>query len=130
MTDGPLPASGWYPDPDGPAGERYWNGSTWTDERRVAGPPPPPGMAPRSGGHNSSAITALVLSILGLVACQVLSPVGMILGRNELRRVDSGVGDQSARGMANAAYIVGTAILVLAAVLLIIILIAVAASPR
>jgi uncharacterized membrane protein len=87
-------------------------------------------MAPRSGGHNSSAITALVLSILGLVACQVLSPVGMILGRNELRRVDSGVGDQSARGMANAAYIVGTAILVLAAVLLIIILIAVAASPR
>ena len=25
---------GWYPDPDGKPGERWWNGSTWSDSRR------------------------------------------------------------------------------------------------
>lgn len=29
------PPAGWYPAPDG-AGERYWNGSQWTDQHRTA----------------------------------------------------------------------------------------------
>lgn len=29
--------AGWYPDPDGAPGERWWNGSGWSDSRRGAG---------------------------------------------------------------------------------------------
>lgn len=32
MTTPPTPA-GWYPDPDGSGGRRYWDGSAWTEHR-------------------------------------------------------------------------------------------------
>jgi hypothetical protein len=35
----PTPA-GWYPDPDGSGGQRYWDGSAWTDHRSPATPAP------------------------------------------------------------------------------------------
>jgi hypothetical protein len=28
-----LPAPGWYPDPERPGGQRYWNGTGWTENR-------------------------------------------------------------------------------------------------
>jgi hypothetical protein len=28
-----LPAPGWYPDPERPGGQRYWNGTGWTESR-------------------------------------------------------------------------------------------------
>jgi hypothetical protein len=40
---------GWYPDPEGKPGERWWNGSSWSDSRRGAGTQPvstPPPSAP------------------------------------------------------------------------------------
>ena len=37
---------GWYPDVERPGGERYWDGSTWTDERRI--PPSPGPIGPSS----------------------------------------------------------------------------------
>jgi hypothetical protein len=38
MTTPPTPA-GWYPDPDGSGGQRYWDGSAWTEHRAPAAPP-------------------------------------------------------------------------------------------
>jgi hypothetical protein len=34
------PIAGWYPDPENEAGDRWWNGATWSDHRRArnAGP--------------------------------------------------------------------------------------------
>jgi hypothetical protein len=48
MTTPSTPA-GWYPDPDGSGGQRYWDGTVWTDQRAPAAPPPvepPPPVAP------------------------------------------------------------------------------------
>ncbi|SEH46579.1 protein of unknown function [Mycolicibacterium rutilum] len=35
MTTPPTPA-GWYPDPEGAGGQRYWDGSAWTEHRSPA----------------------------------------------------------------------------------------------
>ena len=37
---GPLP--GWYPDPSGARGRRYWDGRQWTVVESALPPPPPP----------------------------------------------------------------------------------------
>ncbi len=31
------PIAGWYPDPENEAGDRWWNGVTWSDQRRARG---------------------------------------------------------------------------------------------
>jgi uncharacterized protein YxjI len=38
----PPPPPGWYPDPAGSGGTRWWNGQGWTDHVQPATPPPPP----------------------------------------------------------------------------------------
>jgi hypothetical protein len=50
MTTPPTPA-GWYPDPDGTGGQRYWDGAAWTEHHTppaAAAPPPPAAQEPQS----------------------------------------------------------------------------------
>ena len=49
MGAGATPA-GWYPDVERPGGERYWNGSAWTEDRRPGGLQPPQYGAPQEYG--------------------------------------------------------------------------------
>ncbi|MFB9315636.1 hypothetical protein [Nocardioides plantarum] len=76
------------------------------------GPPP----------DHPSASTVLVLGILGLVLCQVLSPVAWVLGGRTLREIDASGGRYGGRGTVNAGRIcgiVGTIILVLSLLLVV-----------
>lgn len=95
MTDqSALPPAGWYPDPEAPGGERWWNGVGWSEDRRAApapvGPPPVPysGSAPSpyvgsaaspygsspygsapygaAGPANTPALVGFILSAVGL----------------------------------------------------------------
>ncbi len=130
MGAGATPA-GWYPDAERPGGERYWNGSAWTEDRRPAGQPAPQYGAPQSYGsaqpygappgyqaynapggftaypRSSNAGVALGLSIAGLVCCGLLAIPGLIMGRSEVKAIDGGQADPGQRGLALAAYIVG-----------------------
>ncbi|HOT33721.1 MAG TPA: DUF2510 domain-containing protein [Rhodoglobus sp.] len=47
--------AGWYPDPDGGAGERWWNGASWSDSRRGAPAAAPVRAAAASAGPASVA---------------------------------------------------------------------------
>jgi len=37
MTQAPMAPAGWYPDPDDARRQRFWNGASWTDDRRPVG---------------------------------------------------------------------------------------------
>ncbi len=114
---------GWYPDPENPDRQRYWNGTRWTDDvsGEVTGgfpPPPPPsyGATPPPGGwaqpvgafsRKSQAGLALGFSIGGMLCCGPLTIVGLVMGRTEIGAIDRGETDPTKRGLATAAFVVG-----------------------
>lgn len=51
-----APTPGWYPDPSGAPGSRYWDGSAWA--------PPPSARQPNRRGWLIAAVCALVLILL------------------------------------------------------------------
>jgi hypothetical protein len=58
----PPPAPGWYPDPSGAAGQRYWDGKNW-------GPVAPAApAAKRRGGARPFLLLAIVGAVVGVLA--------------------------------------------------------------
>ncbi len=47
-----LPAAGWYPDPEQPGQQRYWDGQQWTEHRAPLGGGGPP--QPQWGGQQQT----------------------------------------------------------------------------
>ena len=71
-------------------------------------PPPNYGQPYVQYPEESQAVLALVLSIVGLVACSgLLCPVGWYFGRKELEGIDAGRRDPSKRDIAKAGQIIG-----------------------
>jgi uncharacterized membrane protein YjgN (DUF898 family) len=95
-------------------------------------PTPPPGQPPYGdyppnqygqppfGGFaqpdHQQAVLVLVLGILGLVLCQLISPVAWVMGNRVVAEIDASNGQIGGRGTANAGRIcgmVGTALIAL-----------------
>ena len=49
------PVSGWYPDPHGQPGERFWDGASWTDHTRAVPAPPVVDAPPAYDGYGNPA---------------------------------------------------------------------------
>jgi hypothetical protein len=70
--------AGWYPDPEGSPGQRFWNGDAWTDHRAPDAPPVIGAARPASRGPDKRvliglAAAAVVVVIVGAVVAVVLT---------------------------------------------------------
>lgn len=80
MPPSALPPPGWYADPAGLHGSRWWDGTTWTDHVRAEAPSDDPPPVP--GGHDGEpAPTALPLAMSGRGrAAAVIGSVALVVG--------------------------------------------------
>lgn len=62
----PPPTAGWYPDPSGSGGERYWDGGRWTAQTRSL--------------HVFSQSSSDRLVTWGYATALLLWPVGLVIG--------------------------------------------------
>lgn len=91
MTETPLPASGWYPDPSGSTGLRWWDGERWTDDTHdLPGEdltPSPSGTVGRRRGKVIAVVAAIL--VVAMLAVAVLTVgLGLGLGRTRLTTLD------------------------------------------
>ncbi|HUW04161.1 MAG TPA: DUF4190 domain-containing protein [Acidimicrobiales bacterium] len=118
MSGTSNPPAGWFPAPDRPGAERYWDGIVWTDTYRPGGTgiaPPPPQMgsgwqpAPYGSagpvGTNGFAIASLVLSLIWIYG--IGSILALVFGYKARREIDESNGRQTGRGMATAGIVIG-----------------------
>jgi hypothetical protein len=94
MTDQPpTTPAGWYPDPSGAPGQRYWDGTAWTDHEAppTAAQPQPATevLAHVAPPRNGLGLAALILGIIGAISgiipllfwlAGTLGVIGLILG--------------------------------------------------
>jgi hypothetical protein len=80
---------GWYDDPTGTGGQRWWNGSAWTEH---AGPPAAAPGAPvrQAEVRNGHATAGFVLGIISMVGnpLAVVSVIGLVLSFVGLNRAN------------------------------------------
>ena len=77
--------AGWYPEPGAPGSLRYWDGSTWTEQRHAAQAAPPPysppppapeyGQRPAAGRQASASWWLKPLLLVGIPAIVALVAV-------------------------------------------------------
>jgi len=115
----PLPIAGWYPDPELAGHDRWWDGSTWTDTRRVASeaaavvavPSAPAATAPAPVVRNNLAVIGFFLSLSGLLLPFVVNSIAggivSIIGLRHSKRL-AGTGIFSnGRGISIAGILIG-----------------------
>lgn len=68
--NGQQQASGWYPAPDQPGQQRYWDGTTWTDNYAPLPQAPMPGPPAKKGGAKKLLIP--LIACLGLAFVLVI----------------------------------------------------------
>ncbi len=70
--------AGWYPDPSGGAGLRFWDGRTWTNQtQQTPAPlsgPPGPGPGRSRGGLIAAVIGAVLLLLVTVLVVRALRP--------------------------------------------------------
>jgi Domain of unknown function (DUF4190)/Protein of unknown function (DUF2510) len=97
-SSAPAPGPGWYPDPNDPTTQRYWDGIKWTESRA------PVGQAVQTK-TNGFAVASLVLGILWV--WWIGSILALIFGYVGKNQIDQSRGRQGGRGMAVAGIVLG-----------------------
>jgi len=106
------PIAGWYPDPEVPGHDRWWDGTQWSDARRAAASPGGSPVAPPAPVvRNNAALIGLILSFSGFVLPLVLNSfAGGIVSIVGLRRSRQLAGNgilSNGRGLSIAGILIG-----------------------
>jgi Protein of unknown function (DUF2510) len=85
-----LPPAGWYPDPQHAYGQRWWNGTTWTENQQATQPYGMANVGPKPS--NPLALVGFILGLAGLLlALWGLIPAAALilslLGLNRSQRI-------------------------------------------
>lgn len=83
---------GWYPDPDQPLRQRYWDGKQWVDEEDK------PERARPTGRANRLAVTALICACVAPVL--VGGVLATVFGMVALDEIEESEGKERGAGMA------------------------------
>lgn len=96
--------AGWYPDPQNPGQQRYWDGSAWA----AAAAPPASGVAPVAGPTTSTnAIVGLVLAIVSWVVCPIIAAiVALVLAHSSDKEIKASGGTVGGAGLNTATRII------------------------
>ena len=99
--------AGWYPDPQNPGQQRYWDGSAWA---AAAAPPASaaPGVTPVAGPTTSTnAIVGLVLAIVSWVVCPIIAAiVALVLAHSSDKEIKASGGTVGGSGLNTATRII------------------------
>lgn len=76
----PQPPAGWYPDPSGGPGQKYWNGEAWSDVPAPESPAAPAAKELRSGNK------LFLLIMVPIVVFVAAVTVAEIVGNNKMSR--------------------------------------------
>lgn len=74
----PPPGPGWYPDPAGGGGQRYWDGTAWGPVAPPPQPPPPPRRSSVWPAFLAGVSPALLIVGLPLLCCGSCGVLGLI----------------------------------------------------
>lgn len=108
MTEqNPSPPPGWYPDPQHPGLQRYWDGVTWAPS---ATPPPNPGAAPQvvpTPPTSTNAIVGLILAIVSWFLCPLIAAVAaLFVARASDREITASGGRTGGAGLNTATRVI------------------------
>lgn len=101
--------AGWYPDPQNPSQQRYWDGTSWSQTAPVPPAPPMPpvptaGAAPET---STKAIVGLVLSILAWVLCPIIAAiVALFIAHSSDKEIKASGGSIGGAGLNTATRII------------------------
>ncbi len=119
MTDSPVPVpeAGWYPDPSGSPGLRWWDGERWSDDTHPL-PEPAASPLPSSGGEPGTQTLAppvvappvteanrgrrrLIALVAGLLVIVLLAVIALSYGLSRPRITTKLVEQQIAQSIAD-----------------------------
>lgn len=104
-TPNPAPA-GWYPDPQSPGQQRYWDGTAWTVSAPAA-PQVPGGSVPAGPVTSTNAVIGLVLAIVSWVFCPIIAAiVALVLARSSSKEIAASGGSIGGAGLNTATRII------------------------
>ena len=98
--------AGWYPDPQNPGQQRYWDGSAWGATAPAAPPAPAvaSGVAPTT---STNAVIGLVLAIVSWVVCPIIAAiVALVLARSSDKEIKASEGRIGGAGLNTATRII------------------------
>ena len=98
--------AGWYPDPQNPGHQRYWDGTAWTASAPAA--PMAPAATPVVGPPTSTnAVIGLVLAIVSWVVCPIIAAiVALVLAHSSDKEIKASDGRVGGAGLNTATRII------------------------